>query len=636
MRNRIFILLLVVVTGLKSQNLNDTTICNALIAKIEFEPNQKLTEKYNEELLVVAQKNHFNKYLAAAYNNKGALLAYKGDIIGALEYLTLALKMQKTINKRVDVANTLNNIGEIYLQMKDFKKAVLYYNESLEIQRSIGDKKEISFTLFLIGKSYINFDIEKSLKYVNEAIKIQREISDVEGECQSLNTIAFAQEKLGNYESALEKYLKCLDMFKSLNNRKGVATIQNNIARIYFIQNKYQKALDYSLLSLSASKEIGNPWGIKSSAGALKDIYTKQNKPAQALEMYELFIKMRDSLNNDQTRKALIQKQYQIEYEKKALADSLRANDERKIATLEIEKQQSQKIGLYVVLALVIVFSGFVFNRYKVTQKQKHIITEQKHLVDEKHKEITDSINYAERIQRSFLATKELLNENLKQYFVLFKPKDVVSGDFYWATKLSNGNFLLATADSTGHGVPGAIMSILNISSLEKAVIQGLLEPAEIFNHTRNTIIERLKKDGSENGGKDGMDCSLISFDFENSKLTYAAANNPIWIVRGNILIELDADKMPVGKHDRDGASFMQQEIKLETGDIVYTLTDGMPDQFGGPKGKKFMYKRLKELLVSIAHQTMQEQKEVLEAALNDWKGDLEQVDDICLIGVRV
>jgi ligand-binding sensor domain-containing protein/serine phosphatase RsbU (regulator of sigma subunit) len=266
---------------------------------------------------------------------------------------------------------------------------------------------------------------------------------------------------------------------------------------------------------------------------------------------------------------------------------------------------------------------------------QKDVIEKQKQLVEKKHKEITDSINYAERIQRSFLATKNLLDENLNDHFVFFKPKDVVSGDFYWATKLVNGNFVLVIADSTGHGVPGAIMSLLNITSLEKAIEKNS-NPADILNDTRKTIIERLKKDGSIEGGMDGMDCILISFDFNKNRLTYAAANNAIWIVRQNELLEFKSDKMPVARHERDNIQFSEYIIELLKGDVIYTFTDGMSDQFGGPKGKKFMHKQLKQLFISIAHLPMSEQKEMLANALNDWKGDLAQVDDVCIIGVRI
>ncbi len=270
----------------------------------------------------------------------------------------------------------------------------------------------------------------------------------------------------------------------------------------------------------------------------------------------------------------------------------------------------------------------------KVIERTEEVVR-QRHIVEEKHKEITDSINYAERIQRSFLATKDLLDQNLKDHFVFFKPKDVVSGDFYFAEKLTNESFLLATADSTGHGVPGAIMSLLNITSLEKA-IENQDQPSDILNTTRKIIIERLKKYGSVEGGKDGMDCSVICFDFKKKKIIVSAANNPVWIVRGSETIEIKPDKMPVGKHDKQDVSFTQQTIDIKKGDVIYTLTDGFSDQFGGSLGKKFMSKKLRELLSKNAHLPMEEQRTILENTFISWVGDLEQIDDVTLIGVRV
>ena len=269
-------------------------------------------------------------------------------------------------------------------------------------------------------------------------------------------------------------------------------------------------------------------------------------------------------------------------------------------------------------------------------EKQRDIAERQKELVEAAHREITDSINYAERIQRSFLATDNILDANLEEYFVFFQPKEVVSGDFYWADKLSNGNFAMVNADSTGHGVPGAIMSILNISSIEKAVRLNFLEPHEIFNSTRKTIIERLKKDGSIEGGKDGMDASIICFDFENNNFTYTAAQNPIWIVRDGSLTEIKPEKMPVGKHDKDKIPFIGGVFEMKKGDVIYTLTDGFQDQFGGPKGKKFMVKKMREYILSISHLPMKEQHTKISEVFSNWKGDTEQVDDVCVIGVRI
>jgi serine phosphatase RsbU (regulator of sigma subunit) len=282
------------------------------------------------------------------------------------------------------------------------------------------------------------------------------------------------------------------------------------------------------------------------------------------------------------------------------------------------------------------VLEQLVEQRTAEVQEEKKTIEAQKQLLEEKHKEITDSINYAERIQRSLLASKKILDENLKDYFIVFKPKDVVSGDFYWASKLGNGNFALVTGDSTGHGVPGAIMSIVNIASLKEALLQGITSPDLFLNETRRLIIENLKNDGSLEGGKDGMDGSLLSFDFKSNVLQSASANNPIWIIRNKELIEIKADRFPIGKHDKDDTSFTLHTINLQKGDVVYTLTDGFPDQFGGIKGKKFKHKHLKELLLEIAYEPMQTQKQKINVAFESWKADLEQVDDVTLIGIRI
>jgi serine phosphatase RsbU (regulator of sigma subunit) len=316
--------------------------------------------------------------------------------------------------------------------------------------------------------------------------------------------------------------------------------------------------------------------------------------------------------------------------------------EEHKVFDARMQKEKTQRWALYIGIVLIAVFSAFMYNRFRITRKQKQLIEikeketqEQKHIIEEKHREISDSINYAERIQRSFMASKELLDKHLGEYFVLFRPKDVVSGDFYWCAELANGNFALATADSTGHGVPGAIMSLLNITSLEKAIEQ-YSEPDKILDHARTIIIDRLKKDGSEQGGKDGMDCSLLVFDFKNNQLHITAAYNPVWIMRDNTLIEIKADKMPVGKHDRQHEPFTLHTIELKKGDVIYTLTDGFPDQFGGPAGKKFMSKNLREVLLANHRLTMEEQKELLAQQFENWKGTLEQTDDVTVVGIRI
>jgi serine phosphatase RsbU (regulator of sigma subunit) len=267
--------------------------------------------------------------------------------------------------------------------------------------------------------------------------------------------------------------------------------------------------------------------------------------------------------------------------------------------------------------------------------KAEKLLQFQKTRIEEKNKEMMDSIAYSKRIQYSLLAKEIVLKGKFKQHFLYFQPKDIVSGDFYWLHDLNNGQFVLAIADSTGHGVPGAIMSMLNISCLNEAVIsEKLIEPAAILNYTRDKIIDHLMFDTE--GGKDGMDCSLLSFDLKANILTYAGANNAVWIIREKEIIELHPDKMPVSKHQRDTVPFKQQTLQLQKDDMIYAFTDGIADQFGGPKGKKFMYKQLKQLLIEISVLPMKEQRQAIESTMNAWKGDLEQVDDITLMGIRI
>lgn len=263
-------------------------------------------------------------------------------------------------------------------------------------------------------------------------------------------------------------------------------------------------------------------------------------------------------------------------------------------------------------------------------------INQQRDVIEEKNKDIVSSIHYAQRIQKALLASDSLLEKNLPEHFVLYKPKDIVSGDFYWGEHVGN-KFLLCTGDCTGHGVPGAFMSLLGVSFLNEIVIERkIISPDLIFNHLREDIIKVLNPAGTLDEGKDGMDAVLCSFDFEKLTMEFACANNPIWIIRGIELLEFKPDKQPIGMYEREKKTFTLQNIQLQRGDLIYCFTDGYADQFGGPKGKKFKYKHLQETLLSISKNPMKEQQVTLNTIIDDWKGSLDQVDDILIIGVRV
>jgi len=442
-------------------------------------------------------------------------------------------------------------------------------------------------------------------------------------------------EKLSNQEKNISEQQKKIDRQVEAFRSQG-DSLERQRKRLgqAMAQNRAQEA-DL----LSQKERINNQ---------LNAILTQEQRAKLQEEKLNLIIAQNKLQENElNLKKAELDIQEQKIRGQNDILESQQVNMQLQEAKLikQLERINSQQTILWLALiagVAIVVSLSLVYRNYKKTKRTNLLLAEQnleiqsqKFIIEEKHLEITDSINYAVRIQKSFLASRELLNSNLKDYFIFFQPRDIVSGDFYWGSKLSDGRFVFVTADSTGHGVPGAIMSLLNITSLEKA-LETTSEPAGILNQARQTITSRLKLEGDESGGWDGMDCTLICYDFKQNMLTYAAANNPVWIVRQKQLLEFAADKMPVGRHEKDNVPFKQHSVKLESGDIIYTITDGMPDQFGGPNGKKFMYKRLKELLLSVSHMRMAEQHTAIKKALDDWMGDKRQVDDISLIGVKI
>ena len=319
-----------------------------------------------------------------------------------------------------------------------------------------------------------------------------------------------------------------------------------------------------------------------------------------------------------------------------------------------------------------------MIKRLRITRQQKEIIEEQKEVVEiqkkevdiaydqleEKNREILDSINYAKRIQSAILPPAKLVKEYLKESFILYLPKDIVAGDFYWMESYAKASdsagaergVLFAAADCTGHGVPGAMVSVICNNGLNRSVREyGLTDPGQILDKTREIVIQEFNPEASgEEEVKDGMDIALCSI--EGMTLTYAGANNPLWIIRkGEVLetkasaetslnyyeefncslIQVKADKQPIGKFI-DPKPYTSHSFDLKSGDLIYVFSDGYVDQFGGEKGKKFKPSNFRKLLLSIDNMSMEKQKQLLESSFNEWKGDLEQIDDVCVIGVRV
>ncbi len=312
------------------------------------------------------------------------------------------------------------------------------------------------------------------------------------------------------------------------------------------------------------------------------------------------------------------------------------------IQKLEAERNLKSKETIKWILILSSVFFAVVLilsvNRYRAKQKSyvklneyKNQVVIQKERIEETQKEITDSIHYAKRIQDSLLTPKEFIDNYVASSFILFKPKDIVSGDFYWATEKDHF-FYLAVCDSTGHGVPGAFVSLLNIGFLSEAINEKhIIDPNLILDYVRQRLIGSVSKEGQS----DGFDGIILRVDTQTKQIVYAAANTNSILVSNNKIIELEKDKMPVGQYEQI-TPFNLYTLDYKSGDILYLYTDGFADQFGGPKAKKLKYKPLNELLLGMHQLPMDEQKDKLNDFFNSWKGNLEQVDDICLLGIKI
>jgi serine phosphatase RsbU (regulator of sigma subunit) len=581
-------------------------------------------------------------------NSIGIILEKQGNYAKAIEYYTQGLKLEEESENLPGIASSLINIGNIYDNQHSYKKALEYYTKSLEIEDELNNKAGIAKCLFNIGDTYADMgDFNKALEYHERSLKIKMELDDKSGIANSISLIGNIYLNQGDYKKAIEYNNKSLKISREIGYKSGIVHALQSLGQCYFEQGEFSKAINLSQQSLILARDIGIANETKKVAYTLYESYKHNARYRDALEMHELYILTRDSLESQENQKEVIKQEYKYAYEKQALADSIKNAEKQKVRDAELTAQKAiskqrkqQSYFLYGGLLIAVLFGAFIFNRLKLTRKQKGIIEDQKEQVDaafntleEKNIQITDSINYARRIQSAILPPDKLVKTYLNQSFILYKPKDIVAGDFYWMEPLGE-NVLFAAADCTGHGVPGAMVSVVCNNSLNRAVREYKEnDPGKILDKTRELVIQEFEK--SEEEVQDGMDIALCSL--QGNKLSYAGANNPLWIIRKDAQeIEIyKANKQPIGKYDKV-FPYVTHHLELNSGDTFYVFSDGFADQFGGAKGKKLKAANFKKLLLSIQDKPMEEQHSLLDQYFNEWKGSLDQLDDVCVIGVRV
>ncbi|MBP7808809.1 MAG: tetratricopeptide repeat protein [Bacteroidia bacterium] len=610
-----------------ADEVNDTIRINKLCRNFSVATSRKefsIADVILDETLDLIEGKKFNRGIESIIDVIDANLVNIGNYKKSIEYLFKVKETAETISYYGGVSTVLNIIGVIYWQQGDAKQALVFYNENLALFKKVKITGDLSASYNNMGLAYRQLgENEKAAAFYAKSLQICIEENNLACKANAYNNIGTIYQLEGNYEKALYFFYKSLEIREQIPDSIGISMSLGNIGFVQFELGKYVEAEKSFWTAYGISKRLDDREGVKETSEGLSKLYEKIKRPNEALSFYKEFVSVRDSLTSEDVKRELLIREMQFNFEQE---------EKQKAIVIDADKAR-QRIYMYMVLIIlfiVLTFSVLLYKRFALTQRQKNVIEKQKKLVEEKQKEITDSIHYANRIQTTLLAQRDFLKENLPEHFVLFKPKDIVSGDFYWAAKVKSNNFYLGICDSTGHGVPGAFMSLLNIGFLNEAVKEkNISNPNEVFDYVRKRLIENISQDG----GQEGMDGILLRMD--SKTITYAAANNSPILISNQKIIQLPSDKMPVGQGFYE-ENFNLNTIDYKAGDTLYLYTDGYADQFGGPKGKKFKYQPLNELLLSISTLPLAEQSQILNQKFEEWKGDLEQVDDVCIIGIRL
>lgn len=647
---------------------------------IYYRLNSRYSEaiKIYEELIQLRKKYHQDKKLIGAYSNLGSVYFEKGEFALALKNYEKGIELARKLKDDASILILYINLGSTYKASGLYDQAVKAFEEGLKLNKRIQNDEQDAQLYLNLGTVYHERQMyQQSIKYhliakekvrrsgnyrlletilynlsldyrnTKQYPKAKKMIAELKKVAQRLDeedvwfTYYYGE---ANYLSDMKKYpeaLKSVEMAEKMADKDAdlmsYAEVQLTKATIYQELGQSKLAIQHAETALDAFNDSEDINAQVRTYNTLSEILKEAGEYKKALEYFEKAQSLQEKMDLESVTNqiATLNSLNELERKEQDLAISKQTNQ---LITAENNRKSNLIFGLFLIGGLIVISLGISFKSNQQKKKanallnqQNEEIENQKSLIEEKQIEILDSIHYAKRIQESLLVQQKLLHESLPNSFIFFQPKDIVSGDFYWATK-RNGKFYLAICDSTGHGVPGAFMSALNITFLSEAINQlGIVEPGKIFNHVRSRLVESISHDGA----KDGMDGVLFCFDETTKKLTYAAAyNNPI-VIRDGELIKFPADKMPVGKSDLV-QDFQTYQIQIEAGDELIAYTDGYADQFGGEKGKKLKLANLHEYLLSISNEKMTEQHALLKEYFHSWKGDLEQVDDVCLFGVKL
>jgi serine phosphatase RsbU (regulator of sigma subunit) len=596
--------------------------------------------QYYGRALEVAKLSLDKELIADELASVGDMYRLQDQNTIALSYLFQAMYLYKEKGNQERLAHVLGLIGDVHRCVEQYDDALTYLHEGLMIAEKTGNVKDQAFCYSSIGGTY------QSMGKFNEAFANYTKGLSLAGVNDTMRSVDFLYSigdllvEMGRTQEALNYLQRGVELSTITNDLYHLAFCHLGMARAYLADGNSGRSIEEALICYDIGVDL-NAYGFCAEAsGVLYEAYALKK---DYLNAYKYLKYVKD--NDDSTmNSAQIKQQAQIELnfknsykEKQDSLERIAVQQQRDVEyNSQLQRQKILTISVVSGLAVVLIIALIMYRNYIKERRSRQIIDSQKALVDIKNKEILDSINYARKIQQAIIPTHTELKNVFHESFVLLLPKDIVSGDFYWVVKSGQQAFF-AVADCTGHGVPGGFMSMLGTALLNEIINEKrIYDPADILDMLKLKIILALRQTENTNENRDGMDIALFRLDYNTMELTFAGANNALYLLRDEKLTELKGNKFPVGFTVGNHTQFSQQKITLRKNDCLYMFTDGYPDQFGGPQGKKFKYKRLEELLQEIGGLPMEEQRKKLLQTFEDWKGDLEQVDDICIAGIRI
>jgi serine phosphatase RsbU (regulator of sigma subunit) len=574
-------------------------------------------------------------------NNLGLNYQRLGDAKLAMENYLFAKDVAIEANDSSLHAKILGNIGTLYEEENDIAKALDFYGQSLAILESLKEDRVLGNTLNNIAVVYLNDgQYAKAKNFAKRSLTVRKLINDDWGVAQSLNLVGLVYANLERYDIADSLYTLSLTSYEQLESPWGQSMVLGNLGNSAIELGNFDAAISYCEQSLELSKTHRLEWE-ESACKCLAEAQGHLGNSNSSAAYWNRVIAIKDSLrkHNALTEIELVQKRFDFE-------------KERLRAQAEIERQKTLRQAAFGLGMMGLLLFFVAFRSYRAKQKDNELleeknseISEQKEVIEEKNKHITDSIRYAQNLQTAILPKEEMFAKHFTEHHILYKPKDIVSGDFYWMEE-ANDMVFLAAADCTGHGVPGAMVSMVGFQGLNKAVLEDrLTSPAAILQRLSDHVEEAFEKSGGT--VKDGMDICLIAIDKKAKRISYAGAHNALWVLSdqteipnamvreeedGYRMFELKADRRSIGGYF-DAGPFSDKVFELNSGDRLFLFSDGFADQFGGPKGKKMGSKRMRETVRQMA---LSNNILTLGAIFENWKGEEEQIDDVTLIAVTV